>query len=66
MGAAGGGGKVSLWKIIARICAEILILGDSRLLAFQYYHITMLDIIECSKVRFIHILKFSFKKKFSI
>ena len=28
--------------------------------------ITMLDIIECSKVRFIHILKFSFKNKFSI
>ena len=39
MGAAGGGGKVSLRKIIARICAEILILGDSRLLAFQYDHI---------------------------
>ena len=39
MGAAGGGGKLSWWKIIARICAEILILGDSRLLAFQYDHI---------------------------
>ena len=37
MGAAGGGGKVTLF--IARICAEILILGDSRLLAFQYDHI---------------------------
>ena len=64
MGAAGGGGKVTLF--IARICAEILILGDSRLLSYQYYHITMLDIIECSKMRFIHILKFSFKNKFSI